>query len=115
MFPSHLIPCALIDTPGMAWHDTRRLPPRQDLAQALVKRGVSLEALSAWSKVALKIVDSQVGKPRGMGQWREGSFFLLDCLSFLRSLLSRPFAHEAAYLCSPPSHDPPSLSHGLPL
>lgn len=33
---------------------------RKDLAQALVKRGVSLEPLSAWSKVALKIVDSQV-------------------------------------------------------
>ncbi len=35
---------------------------RKDLAQALVKRGVSLEPLSAWSKVALKIVDSQVGE-----------------------------------------------------
>lgn len=35
---------------------------RKDLAEALVKRGVSLEPLSAWSKVALKIVDSQVRK-----------------------------------------------------
>jgi len=34
---------------------------RKDLAQALVKRGVSLEPLAGgWSKVALKIVDSQV-------------------------------------------------------
>ena len=33
---------------------------RKDLAQALVKRGVSLEPLAAWSKVALKIIDSHV-------------------------------------------------------
>ena len=34
---------------------------RKDLAQALVKRGVSLEPLAGgWSKVALKIIDSQV-------------------------------------------------------
>jgi ribosomal RNA methyltransferase Nop2 len=33
---------------------------RKELAQALIKRGVNLEPLAPWSKVALKIIDSQV-------------------------------------------------------
>lgn len=33
---------------------------RKDLAQALIKRGVHLDPLAAWSKVGLKILESQV-------------------------------------------------------
>jgi hypothetical protein len=39
---------------------------RKDLAEALTKRGVSLEPVGDWSKVALKVIDSQV---RGV-PWR---------------------------------------------
>jgi len=35
---------------------------RKDLGEALIKRGVNLEPLASWSKVALKIIDSQVGE-----------------------------------------------------
>ena len=34
---------------------------RKDLGEALIKRGVNLEPLASWSKVGLKIIDSQVG------------------------------------------------------
>ena len=34
---------------------------RKDLAQALIKRGVHLDPLASWSKVGLKILESQVG------------------------------------------------------
>lgn len=33
---------------------------RKELAQALIKRGVHLDPLASWSKVGLKILESQV-------------------------------------------------------
>ena len=33
---------------------------RKDLGQALMKRGINLEPLASWSKVGLKISESQV-------------------------------------------------------
>lgn len=37
---------------------------RKELAQSLIKRGVNLEPLAPWTKVGLKVIDSQVPPPQ---------------------------------------------------
>ena len=67
---------------------------RKDLAQALVKRGVSLEPLAGgWSKVALKIIDSQV--PVGATpEYLAGHYILQSASSMTPVMALAPQPHE---------------------
>lgn len=67
---------------------------RKDLAQALLKRGVSLEPLAGgWSKVALKIIDSQV--PVGATpEYLAGHYILQSASSMTPVMALAPQPHE---------------------
>ncbi|GKY92850.1 hypothetical protein MPSEU_000254600 [Mayamaea pseudoterrestris] len=59
---------------------------RKDLAAALMKRGVSLDPLAAWSKVGLKIIESQV--PIGATPEYLGGMYMLQSAASMCPVLA---------------------------
>lgn len=59
---------------------------RKDLAQALIKRGVHLDPLAPWSKVGLKILESQV--PIGATPEYLGGQYMIQAASSMCPVLA---------------------------
>lgn len=59
---------------------------RKDLAQALIKRGVHLEPLASWSKVGLKILESQV--PIGATPEYLSGHYMIQAASSMGSVIA---------------------------
>jgi ribosomal RNA methyltransferase Nop2 len=66
---------------------------RRELAKSLIQRGVNLDPLAEWSKVGLKIIDSQV--PIGATpEYLSGQYMLQSGSSFLPVLALGPLENE---------------------
>lgn len=59
---------------------------RKDLAQALIKRGVHLDPLASWSKVGLKIIESQV--PIGATPEYLGGHYMIQAASSMCAVMA---------------------------